>query len=452
MKTLSYFSRWLAVLLVAAPLVNADSNPPGNLTYQGFVTGLDGTPLGKNNPTNATIIFRIYSLPTGGDLKWSEEQVVTIDNGHFNALLGEGSPVGIEPNTKNLTSVFLGSDASERYMEITVDTAKILPRLQFLAAPYAFLAHTTASARNLATEFKTSDGIGLPTSDGSTQSGLLTLRPYPDTGLEFGYQLGITADSSGQPSLNIRSSKNNSYGLWSRLLGLKVNNVVSGVDATIAGGSANTASGELATVGGGLANSATGFKSTVAGGHGNLANNNFSFVGGGADNKSQGDGSTVAGGRNNTASGELATVGGGEANSATGFKSTVAGGHGNLANNYFSFVGGGANNKSQGDASTVAGGRNNDATGFASTVAGGAFNSAQGDHSFAAGRRAIAAHNNSFVFSDADWNFQTTAPQQFLIRAGGGVGINTDSPRAPLHVSVGWSQEIAAPLLSTIYD
>jgi len=54
--------------------------------------------------------------------------------------------------------------------------------------------------------------------------------------------------------------------------------------------------------------------------------------------------------------------------------------------------------------------------------------------SFAAGSGAHASHDYCFVWSDGP-NFLSTANQQFLIQASGGVGIGTASPLAPLHVA-----------------
>jgi hypothetical protein len=118
----------------------ARPTPPGKITFQGFLTDANGLPLGNSGPINTNVIFRIYSAATGGNLKWSEQQTVTVDAGHFSVLLGEGSAYPNEPHTNELISVFGGADASERYMDITVGTTVIAPRLQFLAAPYALLA------------------------------------------------------------------------------------------------------------------------------------------------------------------------------------------------------------------------------------------------------------------------------------------------------------------------
>ena len=69
---------------------------------------------------------------------------------------------------------------------------------------------------------------------------------------------------------------------------------------------------------------------------------------------------------------------------------------------------------------------------------GGRSNTAAGYYSFAAGRRAKANHDGTFVFTDnTDADFSSTAVGQFLIRASGGVGIGTTSPKSKLQVDGG---------------
>ena len=83
-----------------------------------------------------------------------------------------------------------------------------------------------------------------------------------------------------------------------------------------------------------------------------------------------------------------------------------------------------------GKASTVFGGYRNRAIGSYSAVMGGLFNQANADYSFAAGHEAVAQTPGSFVWADYTptsnvSSFISSAPNQFLIRANGGVGIGT---------------------------
>jgi len=148
MNLFSNFRLWIAAAACGIALhiiptsVNAQAtaSPPGKVSFQGFLTDANGVPLGNTTPINTNVVFRIFSTALGGAPKWSEQQTVTVDKGQFSVLLGEGSAFGSEATTDNLTSVFSGSDASDRYMELTVNTTTLLPRIQFLPAPYAFLA------------------------------------------------------------------------------------------------------------------------------------------------------------------------------------------------------------------------------------------------------------------------------------------------------------------------
>jgi hypothetical protein len=98
-------------------------------------------------------------------------------------------------------------------------------------------------------------------------------------------------------------------------------------------------------------------------------------------------------------------------------------------------VGGGQFNEASGVSATVGGGNSNGASASWATVPGGLSNFAQGAYSFAAGRRARANFDGNFVWGDStNANFASTGPDQFLIRAAGGVGIGTNNPAAMLDV------------------
>ena len=110
------------------------------MTYQGFLSDANGLPYGSTSPVNKTVIFRIYDALTGGNIKWSSQQVVTIDKGYFSVLLGQGSANGTEPFSADLTSLFTGAGSSDRYLELNVDGTTIAPRLRFYPSPYSLLS------------------------------------------------------------------------------------------------------------------------------------------------------------------------------------------------------------------------------------------------------------------------------------------------------------------------
>jgi hypothetical protein len=258
---------------------------------------------------------------------------------------------------------------------------------------------------------------------------------------------------------------NSASGDRSTVGGGDTNNATGNV-STISGGGLNDANGSYGTVGGGSYNAAAGSYSTVGGGYYNAATGSYSTVGGGVGNDATGPESTVGGGSYNAAAGSYSTVGGGVINDAPGDYSTVGGGHWNVASGYagtvgggvsnfldggnFSTVGGGFGNNLTGEFSTIGGGYVNTASGTESTVPGGSYNQAGGQFSFAAGRRAKVRDPNqvgggdtngdegTFVWADStNADFTSTGPNQFLIRATGGVGIGTTSPANRLDVEGG---------------
>ncbi len=141
----------LAIFFASTPAYGqANQYPPGKMTFQGFLTDASSppVPLGNTTPENKSVDFKIYKSAQGAastDVVWAESQVVTVDKGHFSVLLGEGSGVSGLPHNTDLSGVFIGSDASERWIGITVDGTEITPRIQFFAAPYAQLAKAASS-------------------------------------------------------------------------------------------------------------------------------------------------------------------------------------------------------------------------------------------------------------------------------------------------------------------
>ncbi|MBL9000952.1 MAG: hypothetical protein JNK25_07435 [Phycisphaerae bacterium] len=226
-------------------------------------------------------------------------------------------------------------------------------------------------------------------------------------------------------------------GLFSGGYGARPNRVTD-FGGTIGGGFGNQAGNEnsnlsdagLATVGGGVFNRAEGPYSAVCGGWGNRALEWYAFVGGGSLNLAD-YGAVVSGGIQNQA-----------LNGAT-----VAGGYWNLAHGLNSSIGGGYEQRAQGEYSTVPGGKHNESG---------------GNHSFASGHRAKVrdaaatgdanGDEGTFIWADStDADFISTGPNQFLIRAGGGVAINTTTPAGTLTVagSTGVANTVTATQPST---
>lgn len=212
---------------------------------------------------------------------------------------------------------------------------------------------------------------------------------------------------------------NNSGGSYATIGGGE-RNLSGGLYTTIGGGSSNTNLDDAATIGGGVFNRSSAESTTIGGGHRNFISANFATIGGGSYNTNRGDSATVAGGSYNTSSNLYTTVGGGLLNASLAEYATVAGGGGN---------------SSSGEGATVGGGGQNIAAGFSATVPGGLNNRADGNFSFAAGSGARANHAGSFAWADSAGEFfNTSANNQFLIRAGGGVGLGATNLTGALFI------------------
>ena len=212
---------------------------------------------------------------------------------------------------------------------------------------------------------------------GTTDAQPLELR----AGGQTGFRLSAAANASGETSVN----------------------VVGGI-----GGNSVAAGATGVSIGGG------GMKDVNGAVHPNQALGSYATVAGGFDNLGGDVGTVVGGGSRNRTTDQYATVAGGLQNSAVGNSATVAGGFNNQAGSakgLFAAVGGGANNTASGEFAAVPGGSLNQATGVSA---------------FAAGHRALATHDGSFVWADGtDANFGSTTPNEFAVRAHGGVRIDT---------------------------
>jgi hypothetical protein len=180
---------------------------------------------------------------------------------------------------------------------------------------------------------------------------------------------------------------------------------------------------------------------TTDGSHSNIVNlvngssANFVALGVYGATISGGGAGNFFGASTNSVTGDFGTVGGGE-NNSSGQDATVSGGYLNTSSGQYATVGGGEANASRAQYATAGGGAGNQATNSYATVPGGRNNTAGGQSSFAAGFYAQAINNGAFVWADSQGTpFNSTANDQFLVRANGGVGINTNNPKATLDVN-----------------
>lgn len=437
----------LSAAMIAFAAGCAIAAVPGSVTYQGKLT--DSTGVAVPDGSRA-MTFKLYDSQSGGVLLWDSGAMnVVTTAGVFSVALG-ASP------TPPVTGSILAS--GNAWIEVKVGADTPLPRVKLHSSPYALRAEIAESvADNSITGAKIVDGTiqladlgqnGATANQlikrNSTNTGWITAADN-DTSYSAGTGLTLSGttfslnstymgenywaqggNSGTDPSVDFVGTSDSSA------LELKVNSTralrvepTSTVPNLVGGYVSNEATSGVigASIGGGgnpddggsrKFNKVTDHFGTVGGGVGNTAGNNDSTL----DNAKH---ATVAGGQYNEATASLATVGGGWYNRASYERATIAGGWNNLASNH---------------ASTVGGGRDNTASGTSATVPGGASNRAQGTYSFAAGQRAKADHQGAFVWADSTAaDFTSTANNQFIVRASGGVGIGTASPGAALDVS-----------------
>jgi hypothetical protein len=197
---------------------------------------------------------------------------------------------------------------------------------------------------------------------------------------------------------------------------------------TIGGSHANTVTAGVrgATIAGGGApiNSDPDFANEAA----NRVTDHYGTVGGGLGNQAGDSAGT-------TVDRSFATVSGGQENRATGANSTVGGGDSNHASGLFSALGGGLGNTASGGASTVGGGARNCAGGDYSWAGGNQAKVRPGSGSGAAGSgcqgvpsTGTDGDSGTFIWSGSQIaDFVSTGSNQFLVRADGGFGFNTNS-------------------------
>lgn len=363
----------LAILVLLVTAGAASALVPELISFRGELYDNTGAPVPDGN---YAITFSVWDSESGGTRAWTETQPnVPVTGGVFVVLLG-----AVEPIT---AAVFEGR---ERFLEIEVGSEVISPRTRFASVPYSLRVQTVDQARG----GKINGGLIIGPDDFATIKEN-TVSIVDEDGTP---QIVMSTEELGVSSIAMFEPADSKFGIGPVTKRIEIRS-----DALIMFGESELDTNLIVRTNGDITgngqitmgrNSSPGFQTTVLG-FGNVANGDSSAIGGGSQNTTNGTSSTIAGGFGNTASG----IG--------------------------SAIGGGGSNNVDGDYGTIPGGANNEAN---------------GDYSFAAGRRAKALHDGAFVWGDhTDEDFESTSPDQFLIRAAGGVGIGTDQPLGVLEVA-----------------
>jgi len=429
-------------------------------TYQGRLNDTGGPANGRYD-----LQFNLFGVANGGVALGSAptHAAVPVTNGLFTVTLDFGNQ-------------FTGED---RWLEIGVRTngganfILLAPRQPLTPTPYAMTAANVAgpiSGSTIANGTITSAQLATG-AVGTAEIAVGAITPSllaTDIGVwqKSGTSLSYTAGNVGigVPALGATLQVGGtivgggigntiSPGLFGSTiagggLGLDPNGIQS-ESCFIGAGKANTilADSGNSIIGAGAGNSMGSASSVIGGGFNNsiAANSSVSVVAGGSSNAilTNSPFSVIAGGDANNigANSVHACIGGGNANRIgdDAQESVVAGGFLNQVgtNSWYAFIGGGAANTVEPTSaySVIGGGDGNTCRGTYAVVPGGLDNAAMASGSFAAGKGARAMHEGAFVWADQQsGTFASTAPNQFLVRAAGGVGINLANPEAPLHV------------------
>jgi hypothetical protein len=171
----------LLALLVTVSSVAQAQSVPNLISYQGHVLDANGAPIGAGTPVNRTVTFRLWNHPSSSseadNLIYSEKQTVTIADGEFSVLVGDGEAVSGEA-AKGPPTLTLGSavvfGAPDRYLGVTVDDgvpatpdAEISPRQRIASSAFAMrakFADSVGSASGSSVTVTTDGKVGIRTS------------------------------------------------------------------------------------------------------------------------------------------------------------------------------------------------------------------------------------------------------------------------------------------------
>jgi hypothetical protein len=120
----------------------AQAQVPQLINYQGVLKNGGGSPI----TGTVSIVFSIYTVPSGGTALWTETQSsVTVTNGLFNVLLGSVAPFQTDPG------LFMGTlNANpDRYLGVKVGgDAEMTPRQRLVSVANALKAYDADSLGN----------------------------------------------------------------------------------------------------------------------------------------------------------------------------------------------------------------------------------------------------------------------------------------------------------------
>jgi hypothetical protein len=408
----------------------AHAQVPRTMNFQGYLTDNLGDPLdGTYN-----IGFSLYDVPSGGIALWSEAQSVTVTQGTYNVVLGDGNPL----NPADF--------AWPLWLGVTVESdPEMTPRLPLTSAGYVFNSdnldgldsldfagashsHPFSEISGTATDAQIPDDISInhaATAHSATSANYASSAGDADTldgqhASAFGAAAQVSANQSNIAALQAAVAS-----LQSSVAALETANITlqsqvsslearladfshfstSGNDIYITGANLHVRNGTGTTDGtpNNLGNLIVGYDEPRSSGNNKSGSHNivvgkehnYSSFGGlvvGRRNEISGGYASVSGGEDNVASWYYTSVSGGTGNTAEEFGASVSGGADNTASAYAASVSGGTYNNAFGDYASVSGGLINTAYDSYDSISGGAYNNAYGPYASVSG----GTYNNAF--------------------------------------------------------
>ncbi len=229
----------LAGFLSLSSLLHAQtitSGVPGFISYQGRVLDSAGAPVGTGTPVNRTVTFRVWDHPSNvlaANLIYSEQQTVTIADGKFSVLVGQGvattgglpfseTPYG--PGASPVVSIANAFNGSGRYLGVTVDDGtvavdnEIAPRQQIVSSAFAFrskFAETLGTNNTTALTVLDSGNIGV---GNTSPTGRFTVTAPVTSTTTINPQFLLTDSADPNESLRIGVDSTGSAGNGSGFL------------------------------------------------------------------------------------------------------------------------------------------------------------------------------------------------------------------------------------------
>ncbi len=352
---------------------------PAQINFQGMLEDVSG-------PVDYTVTmtFRLYDMETNGSPLWEEEQIVDVDQGVYNVILGTGT---INPSYGDLADALFSSDDLWLEVQVAGESPAMSPRQKVVSVGFAIRAGEADTVPNASiTEAKLApDAV---TTDKLADGAITAAKVSGGIGSELDADLldGQQASAFGAAS-TVSQNQTDIAALQAEIQALK--NLLSfitknGNDVTFSGVNVHIVNGTGTTDGtvNGQGNLVVGYNETRGSGDDRNGSHNivvgtrqnYSSYGGletgyhntisaayasiscGAYNTASGSSSSVSGGHNNTASGQESSITGGESSEASEFRASVTGGYDNTAGGEHSSVTGGRENNADPSYASISGG------------------------------------------------------------------------------------------------